>query len=430
MLTPALRPRERDALIRSLRAGVTPRLGARHIQVGRDAEIAALDKDLSRIAEGGSAFRLVIGDYGSGKTFFLNLVRGEAMDRHLVVAHADLNPGRRLQASGGEARSLYAELMKNMATRTKPEGGALTTVVEKFITTAWAEARKANRKPEDIIHEKLENLTELTMGFEFAKVIAAYYRGHVNDDKELKANAIRWLRGEFSAKTDARKALGVREIIDDDAFYDQIKLLARFSRLSGYKGLLICLDELVNLYKLPNPISRNNNYEQILRILNDLEQGSAEGLGFILGGTPEFLSDPRRGLYSYPALQSRLADNPFARDGLVDRSGPVLRLDKLRKGQFITLLGNLSIMYHSGQQNISLLPDEAFPAFMSHCEQRMGEKAFRTPRTTIRAFIGLLAVLEENPGIHWENLLGQVVLNEDLDDMSEEISDELTTFVL
>ncbi len=430
VLSPALRPRERDALIQSLRAGVTPRLGARHIQVGRDAEIAALDKDLNRIADGGSAFRLVIGEYGSGKTFFLNLVRGEAMGRQLVVAHADLNPGRRLQASGGEARSLYAELMKNMATRTKTDGGALTTIVEKFITTALAEARKNGRKPEDIIHERLENLSELVMGYDFATVIAAYWRAYEKDDDALKANAIRWLRGEFSAKTDARKALGVREIIDDDAFYDQIKLLARFCRLAGYKGLLICLDELVNLYKLPNPISRNNNYEQILRILNDLEQGSAEGLGFVLGGTPEFLTDPRRGLYSYPALQSRLADNPFARDGLIDLSGPVLRLNNLSREQFVALLGKLNAVHHSGQHAFVPLPDEAFTAFMRHCEQKIGEATFRTPRTTITAFIGLLAVLEQNPGSRWESLLGQLVLTADEDVAEQEISDELVSLVL
>ena len=237
MLNPALRPRERDALIQSLRAGVTPLLGARHIQVGRDAEITALDTNLDRIADGGSAFRLVIGDYGSGKTFFLNLVRGAAMDRQLVVAHADMTPGRRLQSSGGEARSLYAELMKNLATRTKPEGGALTTVVEKFITTALAEARKVGGNPEDIIHERLGNLSELVMGYDFATVIAAYWRAYENDDDILKDNAIRWLRGEFTAKSDARRALGVREIIDDAAFYDQLKLIAKFCRLAGYKEI-------------------------------------------------------------------------------------------------------------------------------------------------------------------------------------------------
>lgn len=429
-MPPTLRSRERDALIQSLRAGVTPRFGARNIQVGRDAELAALDVDLKRIADGGATFRLVVGEYGSGKTFFLNLLRGEAMEQQLVVAHADLNPGRRLQASGGEARSLYAELMKNLSTRTKPEGGALTTVVEKFISTALTEARKGGRKPEDIIHERLENLSELVMGYDFATVISAYWRAYEQDDDNLKTNAIRWLRGEFSAKTDARQALGVREIIGDSALYDQLKLLALFCRLAGYKGLLICLDELVNLYKLANTQARNSNYEQILRILNDLEQGSTEGLGFMLGGTPEFLSDPRRGLYSYPALQSRLAENPFAKDGLVDLSGPVIRLKNLTREQFLTLLGKLHAVYHNGREAFTPLPVEALSAFMTHCERRVGESAFRTPRSTITAYIGLLAVLEQNPESRWEELLGQIELPATSDGSDGAADDDLVSMVL
>lgn len=425
-----LRPRERDALIQSLRAGVTPLLGARHIQVGRDAEIAALEKNLDRISDGGSAFRLVVGEYGSGKTFFMNLVRGAAMDRQLVVAHADLNPSRRLQASAGEARSLYAELMKNLATRTKPEGGALQIIVEKFITTALAEARKAGSKPEDIIHERLGDLNELVMGYDFATVIAAYWRAYETDDDVLKDNAIRWLRGEFTAKSDAKRALGVREIIGDAAIYDQLKLIAKFCRLAGYKGLLICLDELVNLYKLANTQSRNGNYEQILRILNDLEQGNVEGLGFVLGGTPEFLMDPRRGLFSYPALQSRLADNPFARDSLVDMSGPVLRLGNLGREQFVVLLGKLDAIYRSTMADTTPLSSSALEAFMQYCERRIGEATFRTPRTTITAFIGLLAVLEQNPNVEWQQLLNQtkIVLDLPMNDVS--VSDELVSLSL
>ena len=393
MQIPPLRPRERDALIQSLRAGVTPLLGARHIQVGRDAEISALEKNLDHIADGGSAFRLVIGEYGSGKTFFMNLVRGAAMERQLVVAHADLNPSRRLQSSGGEAR-------------------------------------KAGRKPEDIIHERLGDLSELVMGYDFATVIAAYWRAYEKGDDALKDNAIRWLRGEFSSKSDAKRALGVREIIGDAALYDQLKLMARFCRLAGYKGLLICLDELVNLYKLANTQARNGNYEQILRILNDLEQGSAEGLGFVLGGTPEFLMDPRRGLFSYPALQSRLADNPFARGALVDMSGPVLKLGNLGREQFVVLLGKLEAVYRSGKLDSTPLPGEAFEAFMRHCEQRIGEAAFRTPRTTITAFIGLLAVLEQNPGVEWQKLLKQthIVLDQVVNDITA--SDELVSLSL
>lgn len=429
MATTALRPRERDALIQSLRSGVTPRTGARHIQVGRDAEIGALDTDLARIAEGGASFRLIIGGYGSGKTFFLNLVRGAAMEHQLVVTHADLTPGRRLHATGGEARSLYAELMKNLAIRTKPEGGAMSTVVEKFITLALTEARKTEKKPEDIIHEKLETLSELVMGYDFASVIAAYWRGYEKDDDILKANAIRWLRGEFTAKTDARAALGVREIIDDAAVYDQLKLLARFTRLAGCKGLLICLDELVNLYKIVNPQARNNNYEQILRLLNDLEQGNVEGLGIVMGGTPEFLKDPQRGLYNYPALQSRLAENPYARDGLIDTTGPVIHLSNLSREQFIQLLGKLSVVYQGTAARV-LLPDAAIPAFIAHSEKRLGEATFRTPRTTIKAFIGLLAVLEQNKTADWQVLLEQTHIETESDQKETDASDELTMLTL
>ena len=430
MPLPVLRPRERDALIQSLRAGVTPLLGARHIQVGRDAEIAAIEKNLEHIADGGSAFRLVIGEYGSGKTFFMNLVRGAAMDRQIVVAHADLNPSRRLHASSGEARSLYAELMKNLATRTKPEGGALQTVVEKFITTALAEARKAGSRPEDVIHERLGNLSELVMGYDFATVIAAYWRAYESGDDTLKDNAMRWLRGEFTAKSDARRTLGVREIIGDAAFYDQLKLMAKFCRLAGYKGLLVCLDEMVNLYKLANTQARNGNYEQILRILNDLEQGTAEGLGFVLGGTPEFLMDPRRGLFSYPALQSRLAENPFVRDELVDMSGPVLKLGNLGREQFLALLSKLNSAYNSGKLNFAPLPDEAFTAFMRHCEQRIGESTFRTPRSTITAFIGLLAILEQNPSVEWQQLLAQTDIPHNQPSADPSLVDELVSLSL
>ena len=250
------------------------------------------------------------------------------------------------------------------------------------------------------------------------------------DDDTLKDNAIRWLRGEFNAKSDARRVLGVREIIGDAAVYDQLKLIARFCRLADYKGLLVCLDELVNLYKLANTEARNGNYEQILRILNDLEQGSAAGLGVVLGGTPEFLLDPRRGLFSYPALQSRLADNPFARGDLVDLTGPVLRLGVLGREHFVALQGKLGTVYNSGKPDSVQLPTEVFPAFMRHCEQRIGEATFRTPRTTITAFIGLLAVLEQNPGAEWQTLLQQTKIA--LDSVGEDagLDDELVSLVL
>ncbi|PTU66932.1 MULTISPECIES: ATP-binding protein [Chromobacterium] len=407
-MTTTIRPKDRDSVLQSLRAGVVPRSGQHLIQVGRTREIETMVNDIDRIADGGSGFRVVIGEYGAGKTFFLNLVRAVAMERKLVVASADLNPDRRLHASGGQARSLYAELMRNLSTRTKPEGGALVGIVEKFIATAKTDAKTQGLATEAIIRERLNHLTELVNGYDFADVIAAYCRGFEEGNEELKANAIRWLRGEYSTKTDARQALGVRSIVDDASIYDQLKLLSRFVRLAGFTGLLVSLDELVNLYKLANTQARNSNYEQILRILNDSLQGSAEGLGFILGGTPEFLLDPRRGLYSYPALQSRLAQNSFATGELVDLSGPVVRLSSLTPEDFYVLLQKIRGVFALGDESKYLVPDQGIFSFMEHCSKRIGDAYFRTPRTTITSFINLLAILEQNPGTAWQELLGGV----------------------
>ncbi|WP_017173738.1 ATP-binding protein [Xanthomonas phaseoli] len=428
-----IRAKDRDAVIQSLRAGVVPRAGQHLIQVGRIREVETLVSDIDRLADGGSSFRLVVGEYGAGKTFFLNLVRAIAMERKLVVASADLNPDRRLHASGGQARSLYAELMRNLATRTKPDGGALPGVVEKFIATAKTEAKAKDVPTEQVIRAKLEQLTELVNGYDFADVIAAYCKGFEQGNEQLKSDAIRWLRGEFSTKTDAKAALGVRSIVDDASVYDQLKLMGRFVRLAGFSGLLVCLDELVNLYKLANAQARNSNYEQILRMLNDSFQGTAVGLGFVLGGTPEFLMDTRRGVYSYQALQSRLAQNTFAKEGLVDFSEPVVRLSSLTAEDFYVLLTKIRYVYASGDVEKYLLPDEAIQQFMEHCANRIGDSFFRTPRTTITAFINLLAVLEQNPGTAWQTLIGEVEVKEDHggdEDLAVQGDDELASFKL
>lgn len=431
-MTVSIRPKDRDAVIQSLRAGVVPRAGQHLIQVGRTREIETLVSDIDRIADGGSAFRTVIGEYGAGKTFFLNLVRSVALEKKLVVASADLNPDRRLHASGGQARSLYAELMRNLGTRTKPEGGALAGIVEKFISTAKSEAQASAVSTESVIRRKLEHLTELVNGYDFADVIAAYCRGFEEGNEQLKADAVRWLRGEFSTKTDARLALGVRTIVDDAAVYDQLKLMARFVRLAGFSGLLVSLDELVNLYKLANAQARNANYEQILRILNDSLQGTAVGLGFVLGGTPEFLLDTRRGLYSYPALQSRLSQNTFASSELVDFSGPVVRLSSLTAEDFYVLLQKVRHVYAAGIPDKYLIPDNGIYSFMEHCSKRIGDTYFRTPRTTITAFINLLAVLEQNVGTQWEDLLGGLEVTADIGGVGdlEVDDDELASFKL
>jgi hypothetical protein len=410
-----IRPRERDAILQSLRAGVVPRVGQQHFQVGRAEETRALLTDIDRIADGGAGFRFVIGDYGSGKTFFLQLVRSIALQRRLVTMHADLSPDRRLQATGGQARSLYAELARNTATRAKPEGGALASVVERFVSQALTEARANNEQPDAVIRRGLTQLSELTGGYDFAEVIAKYWEGHDTGNEALKTDAVRWLRGEFATRTDARQALGVRTIVDDASFYDQLKLMAVFVRLAGFGGLLVCLDEMVNLYKITNTQSRNANYEQILRIVNDSTQGIASGIGFVFGGTPDFLMDGRRGLYSYAALQSRLAENTFATNGLVDYSGPVLRLNNLLPEDFYVLLTRLRHVQAGGDASAYLVSDQGLRSYMTHCSQRIGDAYFRTPRNTIKGFLDLLAVLEQNPSLSWDDLIEAAVVEADVD---------------
>ena len=412
-----LKARERDTIIQALRAGVVPKLGLRHIQVGRVHEIEELVKDIDRITDGGSTIRFIIGDYGSGKTFFMNLIRLIALEKGLVVMFADLAPDRRIHATGGQARGLYAEMARNLSTRTKPDGGALASVVERFVSTAHREAEARDEQTGIVIREKLEHFEELTGGFEFAAVVRRYWEAHESGDVELKSSVLRWLRGEFTTRTDARKALGVRTIIDDSSVYDHFKLMSAFIREAGYKGLLIGMDEMVNLFKLTSSQARNANYEQILRILNDVLQGSAQHLGFLMGGTPEFLMNTRRGLYSYEALQSRLAENSFAQDGLVDRSGPVVRLASLTPEDLFVLLTNVRRVMQGENPE---LPDNALEAFMHHCSERIGEAYFRTPRNTVVAFVRFLSVLEQNPGVGWSDLIKEVNVNADQgDDLSD-----------
>jgi len=418
-----IKPRDRDAIIQALRAGVVPRLGLPHIQVGRLGEVREIVRDAERITGGGSSVRLIIGEYGSGKTFFLNLARAICLEHKLVVAQADLAPDRRLHASGGQARNLYAELMRNISTRSKPDGGGLSSIVERFIGEAKKEAENKGTSVDSAIRSRLAALQELVSGYDFAEVVSRYWRAFEDGDEHKKAAALRWLRGEYALKTEAREELGVRSIIDDSSTYDYLKLMSRFVRLAGYDGFVVILDEMVNLFKLVSAQARNGNYEQLLRIVNDVLQGSAEHIGFCFGGTPEFLMDTRRGLYSYEALRSRLAENSFARDGAVDFSGPVIRLQSLTRNDMHVLLMNLRQLFFSGEQERNLIDDAALESFLDHCDKKIGQAYFRTPRNTIKAFLDLLSILDQNPSLTWEHLLGEMVIGQDRAPVIEDIDD-------
>lgn len=420
-----IRPRERSAIIQSLRAGVTPRIGLEYIQVGRVNEVKALIEDLDNIEQGGSAFRIIIGDFGAGKSSFLQLIRYIALEKGMVVINADMSPDRRLFASNGQARNLYKELARNLATRAHPEGNAMIPLVEKFITEQRRVADAEGKDVERVIKDKLNSLSELVDGYDFAQVIATYWKAYNEGNEDLKNNVIRYLRGEYTSRADARRDLGVRAIVEDNNVYDHIKLLARFVTQAGYKGLLVNLDEVVNLYKLPSQRARSSNYEQVLRILNDCLQGSAESLGFLLGGTPEFLMDQRKGLYSYEALHSRLAENTFAQiANVVDYHSPILMLQNLSPEEIYVLLCNIRNVFAGGNKDKYILPDEALKAFLEHCSKNIGDAYFRTPRNTIKAFVDLLSIVEQNPDLSWQSLIGNIKIDSETDNSLVTIADD------
>lgn len=405
-----IRSRERTAIIQSLSAGVVPSIGLQHVQVGRNEEVRAVINDLKSVADGNSTVRFVIGRFGSGKTFFLNLIRTVALKQKFVVLNADVTTDRRLHGSGGQARALYSELMKNLATRSKPEGGALGNLVERWVGDVEYSILESDGTEDDVkaeIERRLSPLRELVGGFDFATVIVKYYEGHLEHNDLLQQSAVRWLRAEYKTKTDARKDLGVRTIIDDSAIYDHLKLMAAFVRIAGYGGMLVNIDELVVLsHRLSNTTARNNNYEAVLRILNDCLQGATQGLSFLFAGTDECLEDRRRGLFSYEALATRLALNRFSSDEHRDLSSPIIRLDNLTPEDCFVLLRNIRRVFEADDSQVQLIPDDGILAFLKECNERMGAAYYQTPRDTVRDFCGLLNVLAQNSAADWRTLLG------------------------
>lgn len=405
-----IKPRERDAVLQSLQAGLVPRIGLHLLQVGRKDEVSSLLRDLERIEQGGSCFRIVVGRFGSGKSFFLNLVRTLALQKRLVVVQADISMERRLCSTGGEARALYAELVRNLAIKAKPEGGALRNLCEGWISEIHHKITANGGTEDDVkrrIHEDLRSLQDLVGGFAFTEVLTKYYEGHIASNEALQANALRWLRGEYTTKTEAREDLGVRQIIDDENFHDALKLMASFCAKAGYGGLVVMLDEMVVLsHRLPSSRARQANYEALLSIINDCYQGGASHIGFLLAGTDECLEDKRRGLYSYEALRSRLIERNFASNSVRDLSGPVIRLQNLAAEDLYVLLRNIRHIQASGQPDKYLVPDEALVATLQRANEVLGADYFKTPRDIVRSFVGLLNILEQNPHKTWQEFIG------------------------
>ena len=387
-------------LINSLKGGVVPRIGLPYITVGRKTEIAALLHDLDLIADGGASFRFLVGRYGAGKSFLLQTIRTHAMGKGFVVADADLSPERRLQGNGGQGLATYRELIRSLSTKTRPEGGALQLVLDRWV----ANIEKAPDATA-ALEAQMAPVEEMVHGFDFARIMRIYYAAAGGDD-ERRSAVLRWLRGEYRTKTEARQDLGVNVCICDDNWYDYLKLFARFLKGAGYEGMLVLIDELVNLYKIPNSITRQYNYEKILTMYNDTLQGKAHYLGIIMGGTPQSIEDRRRGVYSYEALRSRLSEGRFAREGLSDMLAPVIHLNPLTYEELLVLIEKLADI-HAGYFGYERgLGTEDLVRFLEIEFGRVGADTHLTPREVIRDFIELLDILCQNPEMGMEELLG------------------------
>lgn len=410
-----------SSLLASVSAGVVPRSGAPYIAIGRQDEIGALLSDLEIISEGGGTMRFLIGRYGSGKSFLIQLIRGYALERDFITADADLSPERRLYGSGGAGIATYRELIKNLASKSSPDGGALPKIIARWIDTLGADiiaggtdASSPSFPPllERSIFSALRDVESLVGGFDFAHVMSEYYRAYAEGNDEKKSAALRWLRGEYNSKTEAKTALGfsVSVIIDDDNWYDFIKIWAALVRKMGYRGLVVFIDECVNLYKITHRISRENNYEKILSMFNDTLQGRAEGLGIVFGGTPQFLEDTRRGLFSYEALRSRLCDSRFALGGYKNLIGPVIRLRRLSDAEIFALLKRVTMLYSQNYGVEMRITEEEIKEFLSICVARAGADLMVTPREMLRDYMTVLNILMQNEDATFSDIVGSGVV--------------------
>ena len=418
--TPKVPKRILTSLLASVSAGVVPRAGAPYLAIGRQDEIAALLSDLEAVNDGGGSMRFLIGRYGSGKSFLMQLIRGYALERGFLTADADLSPERRLYGSGGSGVATYRELMKNMASKASPDGGALPKMLARWIGDMQTELVSQGISAESetftqMLNQKvlrtMQEMESLVGGFDFAHVVTAYYRAYCNGDDLKRSACLRWLRGEFSSKTEARHELGfsVSVIIDDENWYDFLKLWAAMSKNMGYRGLVVFIDECVNLYKITHRVSRENNYEKILAMFNDTLQGRAPGLALVLGGTPQFLEDSRRGLFSYEALRSRLCDSRFALEGFKNLIGPVIRLRRLTDDELFALILRVTALYAQNYGTEPRINQQQMMQFLQICLARAGADSMITPREMLRDYMTVLNILMQNPNADFGDVVGSAV---------------------
>ncbi len=403
-----------NIIVNALKGGVVPRVGLEYITVGRTQEIDTFVRDIEIIADGGATFRFIVGKYGSGKSFMLQTIRNYATAKGFVVVDADLSPERRFAGTRGQGLATYRELIRNMSVKSKPDGGALPLILEKWISGIQTESAQQyppeseefDKHVEKQIYKTAGELEGMVNGFEFAKAVITYWRAYQADDASAKSNVLKWFRGEYASRKEAKDDLGINWIVTDETWYDFLKVFAAFMVGAGYRGILVMVDELVNIFKIPNSITRQNNYEKLLTMYNDVLQGKARHIGFLMGCTPQSLEDRYKGIYSYEALRSRLEEGHFSTEIFRDLSAPVIRLQMLTHEEMFVLVEKLRDIHGELFDYRPVTGDDDLLYFLNVEYNRVGADAHITPREIIRDFIELLGILHQNPQTKVAEILG------------------------
>lgn len=405
-----INPKEASVIIKSLEGGVVPSIGVQHLLVGRNREVEELIKILDTISDGGSDIRFWVGDFGSGKSFMLATIEQIALQKDFVVSSLDLNPSRRFYATDRKAVALYTEIIDNIKTKTARNGNVLNTIIEEWLNRIFQIVADsyaidisdiiAGSKQKEVKNEILNtigNFSAVGLSFEFGQALIKYYEAFIEDNRLLGTNALRWMRGDITTKTEAKKALGINQIINDDNWFDALKNMSELFLAIGYSGFVVNFDEAVNLYKIPQSVTRERNYERILNIYNECKSNIAKGLFINFGATRKTIFDENRGLSSYGALKGRLGNEESMDNKLVNTNRTVLGLKPLTNEEIYTLLENLVNVYNVNyKESISISEDEIV-AYMQGQLNRPGADEFLTPRAVIKDFIEILDLKRQNP---------------------------------
>lgn len=406
------------AVLNSLKGGVVPRVGLEYITVGRRNEISALLQDVAIIENGGAAVRFIEGKYGSGKTFMMHALRNHVMEKNFVVTDVELSVDKRLVGNKGQGLATYRELIRNMSTSACPESGALQVILNKWISNVENEVVQkdgltpGNEAFDIKVSQRIYDITNAmeskVNGFDFGRVLAAYYKGKRTGREELQRNAFRWLCGEYRTKTEAKTDLGVNLIVTDENWYDFMKLFADFVVRAGYAGLYICMDELANIYEIPSKVGRDYNYSRLLSIYNDALQGLANNLGIIISVTKEAMEDPVKGVYSFEPLRTRIEDRRREKDGIVplmDMAAPIIHLSPLNPGEMYVLLEKLTQLHEVVYDYESKFEHDDFIYFLKTEYAKCKNAREITVREMVRNYITLLNLSQQHQNKTKEEIL-------------------------